>query len=293
MKTNVRICAWIYDQLRKHTDGLTIKDLQDNWSMFHSENEPLPRTSIQHYIDSIETMFDATIETIHDGRQNRYKLIKNQWADDSFKLFLNSLALANVKDLSERIVIETIPSGAEYLADIISAMRNSFRLEIDYQPFFKSFASTYKGKPLGLKLHQRRWYLLGEWDNQGLRNYPLDRVKGLRLLPNESFEYDDNSQSPMSFYRNCIGTWVQGEPTNVTIRAFGDVANDLAALPLHETQEIADQNSDYTDFTLNVCLTHELVLTLLSKGSHIQVLQPKELREMMKAEVEKMREIYE
>ena len=121
--------------------------------------------------------------------------------------------------------------------------------------------------------------------NNDIRTYALDRVREMKLLT-DSFEMDE-SLDPVQFFENIIGITLSKAPVRVVkIRTTPNQAKYFRALPLHNTQseEIHDR---YSVFTYHLKLNYELVHELLSYGSEITVLAPKELRAMVVDELTK------
>ena len=75
-------------------------------------------------------------------------------------------------------------------------------------------------------------------------------------------------------------------PKNVKIRVYGVQAEYLRSTPLHKSQkETYYKRGEFSEFTYKLSITPELISQLLSMGSQIEVLEPKELRDEMKEEL--------
>lgn len=59
-------------------------------------------------------------------------------------------------------------------------------------------------------------------------------------------------------------------------------ANTIKTLPLHDTLQVSVDNDDELQIKLKLCVTHDLVMELLSFGDNMKVLQPKSLIEEIK-----------
>lgn len=66
----------------------------------------------------------------------------------------------------------------------------------------------------------------------------------------------------------------------------------LRNLPLHPSQQEIVTTDTYIDFEMYISHTYDFIQELLSKGSTVEVLEPQSLRDLMKAEIEKMQKLY-
>ncbi len=73
---------------------------------------------------------------------------------------VNNTLLEN-KALSSRILLENIPSGQDFLATVMEAMKKSKLLEITYKGYWSEHEHTFPVAPYCVKLFRQRWYLVG------------------------------------------------------------------------------------------------------------------------------------
>lgn len=99
-----------------------------------------------------------------------------KWALDSFSL--GELLLGN-NAVSDRILLEDIPSGREWLEPILRALQHNNEIEIEYESFVGVRFSG-RVKPLCVKLFKRRWYVLTLLDNYRKRIFTLDRISVIK-----------------------------------------------------------------------------------------------------------------
>ena len=101
-----------------------------------------------------------------------------KWALDSFSL--GELLLGNAS-IADKILLEEIPSGREWLEPILKALQENRQIEVEYENFF---GVKFSGRvnPLCVKLFKRRWYVLCEVGKDRKRIFSLDRLKSLTLI---------------------------------------------------------------------------------------------------------------
>jgi len=127
---------------------------------------------------------------------------------------------------------------------------------------------------------------------QRVHSYALDRIHDVRISDTK-FKYPRDFD-PKEFYKDCFGIIKDDEmgAKRTVIRATAFQSNYLRNLPLHESQQEIDRGEEYSLFELEICPTYDLCQQLLSLGEAVEVLEPVELRGMMREHVEKMGQIY-
>jgi predicted DNA-binding transcriptional regulator YafY len=139
-----------------------------------------------------------------------------------------------------------------------------------------------------LKVFNRRWYLLGYIkEKRALRTIALDRILDLKIL-STSFEVPEDFDA-RKYFANVVGIFVNNDlpVTKVKIRTYGIQADYLRSTPLHKSQsEGKSKHGEFAEFTYRLCVTPELVSQLLAMGDKVEVLEPEELREKIKEELQ-------
>ena len=156
---------WLVNLLRLHP-RLTLEEIGKRWIQDQViDGKPLTRVSFYRHKDAILNLFGIVIECDVDHGYKYYIANPEVLNDDSIERWmLSSLtvntALTNSASLKDRILLENIPAGEEYLQTLILAMRSNRRVIIEY----KRFGAESKERtvsPYALKLFHRRWYPLG------------------------------------------------------------------------------------------------------------------------------------
>ena len=124
-----------------------------------------------------------------------------------------------------------------------------------------------------------------------IRTYALDRVKEMKIL-HLSFEIPPGI-THAALFDNIIGVTSSKAPVRVVKLMTDPIqAKYFRALPFHssQTEEIHDA---YSIFTFKLKLNYELVHEILSFGSSVKVLQPRELELMVRNELEAALSLYD
>ena len=272
---------WIVNMLRQYKK-LSLEQLNELWVKDKViGGEPLNRKSFLRHKDAILNMFGVVIEC---DLEHGYKyFISNPEVinDDTIEGWMLSTLTVNTvlsdsASLRNRILLENVPAGEEYLQTIILALKTNRRLIITYQRFgHESYETTLS--PYALKLFHQRWYILA-YTGRHMATYALDRMLSVEIS-DETFEMPEDL-SPEEYFAEYYGITADDTPmAHVVIRAYGNVPNYLRTLPLHASQKEKEHTDEYTDFSYDIRPTVDFVLELMSYTDGLEVLEPIELRQ--------------
>jgi ribosome modulation factor len=275
---------WIINTLRAYRK-LPLEELNQKWiDDGVADGNPLYRSSFNRHRDAIQDMFGIII----DCERKTYKYyISNPevLSDGSISQWLFSTlavhgVLADCAAIKDRIILENVPAGEEYLDTIKRAIKSNRCLRIGYKKFE---AEGYEKVicPYAQKQFRQRWYLLARNDEDQMRIYALDRMTMVELT-DETFEIPADF-SAQTYFSEYFGVLTDDTPmAHVIIRAHKWMPNYLRTLPLHHSQRELESTPDYTDFSYDIRPTSDFLGELLRHSSGIEVLEPQELREKMR-----------
>ena len=290
--------VWLIDLIYRR-GHITMDEINEQWSrssLNDMHEKCIPERTFFNHRNAIEEVFGIRIKC---SRQLGYYIENSddvmgsglkQWMMQS--LSLNNLA-NETSDLKERIVMDDVPSSQKWLADMIHAMRDGFKLEMTYQSFKKNEPSTFVFEPYCLRLFKLRWYVLGKSEHYDYpRMYALDRVHGVSLTQ-EKFSLPDDFDAA-GYFSNFYGASVnqEWEPSDVLIKVDARQAKYIRTLPIHHSQKEVMLDDEYSLFSFHLVPTFEFERELLSHGRHIEVLEPQWLRDGIADEVKDMAKSY-
>ena len=285
---------WITDTLYR-TGGLTFQELNERWMKTEmSGGLPIPRTTFIRHKEDIENMFGICIECQRKGGYFYYiennDFMRNnhlqEWMLDSLSI---SSMLMESSSLQDRIVLENIPMGKEYLQPIINAMKQDHKLLMTYHKFGQQESYTITIEPYAIKVFKQRWYLVAMNPKRETPSiYALDRIEHLEETE-ETFQFPTDFDTE-AFFRDCYGvlSGTGDKAQHIVIRAFAPYMNYLRTLPLHHSQKEVQSTPEYADFEFYLRPTFDFRQELLAQGHDVEVLHPAPFREEMKAMLEKM-----
>ncbi len=283
-KTYFKSYIWLLETLQSH-GSLTLKELQSLWlrSSVNDEGKKLaPRTFSNH----IRAIFDIFgIEIVCDRVNNTYR-IDNEGDVYGHKMrdwMLDALSLGNLLNeslgLRNRIVFENAPSGYNHLATVIGAMRDNNVLDVVYHSCQKKASENLVLEPYCLREYKKRWYLYARKDNDSTPHmFALDRIQSLVVRKSKfsfpkSFDVDE-------YFSGVYGPRVYSDKkcATVVLKVSAFQSKYFMSLPLHKSQEILEETSDYTIFKYHLVPDYDFRQDVLSFGDQVEILEPSALR---------------
>jgi len=275
-----------------------------------------------NYLESPEG-FSADIEHIKDGRKVYYR-----YEDPKFSIEKAPLTPEEMDELKETILMLNRFKGMphfEWMEEILSKLEDSFHLNgseesvigfeqnidlkgIEYiKPLFnaiitksalnvryKSFQSPKpiecEFHPYFLKQYNSRWFVFGlNMPRNVISNFALDRIEAVSqsIMPyiEKPEDLDFNE-----YFDDVVGVTVTKEPIrHIVMRVAGERYPYIKNKPLHPSQHNYDKEMKVS---IDVRPNKELISLLLSFGSQIEVLEPQEVRDMMREHVKTMNRFY-
>lgn len=295
MKDLINRYIWLVDTLTRY-DRLTRKEINELWRRSaYGDGNDMPERTFFYYRRAIEENFHIDILCdklgryyIDPGQRQQNKSVTN-WLLESYAA--NS-AIKQSAIPTERVSVEDVPSAREHLPTVLGAIGDCSKLRFTYAGFSRTRPEeNIVFHPYFVKRYKQRWYMIGlKEKSKDVRTYALDRVKEMTTI-GENFVMPDITPEP--FFSNLIGvTDSKGEVKEVVIQASPTQAKYFRALPFHATQEekVGDR---YSVFTYRLRLNYELVHELLSYGSALKVLAPRELVVMITNELRATLSLYD
>lgn len=280
--------VWLIDMLQRY-GRLTRREIDDLWLRSeYSGGKPMARRTFMNYRQAIQEMFDVNIEC--DPSTYEYYIDDPEALQGSGARVwaLNTLAVNSLLDesqeLRERILLENIPSGQQFLRIVFEAMKENRVVALSYRSFRRSTGTRTWVAPYFVRLFRQRWYVVGlNVTEQKIKTYSLDRVTSLELS-DRTFVYPEGF-APADYFQDCFGiTHGEGAAEEVVLRVPALQANYLRTLPLHESQVESERSDSHSIFRYRVKITPDLVQEIYALGFwQAEVLAPRSLREAVVA----------
>ena len=295
--------VWIIETIYK-SGRISFKELNERWLDDDiSEGVDIPKRTFNNWIIAIQETFGLFIENEGKGEYRYYIMNEEDISKNGLRTWLYntisvSNALANCESIKDRILLEYVPSGQEYLMKILDALKENRILNMTYHSYWKDEESNFDVEPFCVKLFRQRWYLIARstytyYHRQGPRIYALDRIRNLSPTE-ETFEIPKDWNAS-DFFIGAFGVIADAqtkcEPIKLKVNA--SQANYIRDLKLHETQEEEERNEEYSIFSYYLRPTYDFQQELLWHGEDVVVLEPKWLREELAERLKCMYNKYE
>ena len=290
--------VWVIETIYRRRK-ISFKELNELWLRDEiSRGAEIPKRTFDNWRYVIFDMFGIIISNENRGEycyfiENEEDISKNGLRSWLYNTFCVSNPLANSQSIKNRILLEYVPSGQEYLQQILEAMKENRVLNITYHSYWKDEESNFDVQPFCVKLFRQRWYLVARstytyYYEQGPRIYALDRIHSLQKTE-ETFEMPKD-WSAEAFFEGCFGIMadqrVEVQPIKLKVNA--GQANYIRDLQLHDSQEEVERNPEYSIFTFNLRPTFDFQQELLWNGDDVEVLEPLWLRKEIAGKIKRM-----
>lgn len=280
MSVRQTILRYIYvlNKLRKAPASfIEIDQYLNQQSNLQDEKFNVSKRQFQRDLKDISSIFE--LEICYDSGKGVYCINEDEVSEISkrrMEAFDTFNALRIGENTSDFIHFENRkPLGTENLFGLIHAIKNRLIIKFSYQKFWEDEMTQRSAEPYALKEFKSRWYVLAkDQKDNGIKSFALDRLLNLEIT-NRSFIYPEDYNIVES-YRYCFGIIIPTveEPQEIILSFTPFQGKYIKTLPLHDTQQVLVDNKDELQIRLKLCITHDLVMELLSFGAEMKVLQP-------------------
>jgi proteasome accessory factor B len=164
-------------------------------------------------------------------------------------------------------------------------------VEFDYRKPGERKAGPRRVQPYHLAHRENLWYLVAfDTERRALRTFALPRISNPRVLATQFVRPPDFS--PEKFFANALGVLSGERDYRVVIRFTAAVADRVREREWHESQEWRDLPEGGLELKLRLGALPEIERWVLTWGRDAEVVQPKELRERLKATTMTLAKLY-
>ena len=261
------------EYLVKQTERMQMED--EHFKMGSSER------TIGRDVKDIRMLFGIDIE--YSRKQKGYFINQGDMDSMNFERMMESFDMFNslniAQDLTPFIHLEKRkPQGTENLYGLLHAIKKKLKIKFAYQKFWEDEISHRTAEPYALKEFKNRWYLMAKDSKDApVKSFGLDRISELDIT-NQHFIFGA-TDSIEENYRYCFGIISpDDEELQDIVLSFDPMQGKyIKSLPLHQTQQIIIDNEKELQVKLELYITYDFVMELLSFSDNMKVLQPASL----------------
>ena len=175
---------------------------------------------------------------------------------------------------------------------VFDAIRSNSTIKFNYRSISKTTYTSRQFDPYKVICQKGNWYIIGFcYKHKDITIYSLSRIKDLELT-GENFEIKKNFALD-KYIDSDFGVWLNKEKPVTIELIFSPEINTLILERTWHPKQKCHQNKDgsvYLSFVSNQI--QETLHWVMSFGSHVQVVNPPELKEMIKKELSEMKKLY-
>lgn len=182
------------------------------------------------------------------------------------------------------------PKEMEFLSQLFDAILNKQVLNIRYRLIKANKPLSIEIHPYFLKQYNNRWYLLGlNVEFKQITPFVLDRIEAVSPMFAEYIDKPANIDFD-TYFNDVVGVTVpRARKEHIVMRVAPDRYPYIKNKPLHPSQRCFDKEFRVA---IDVMPNDELIALLLSFGSQIEVLEPQNVRDMMRDHVKTLNKFY-
>lgn len=283
--------VWLLNTLRRKR-GATLEELRSEWydsDLNDGRKELNPRT-LSRWKIGVQDIFGIDIEC-DPARGYRYYIVDEDslGEDTTVSWLLHTISVVNMleefKGERDKIILDRIPSGDQYLMPILRGIKDRRRIIVTYIRHQENAQPrTMKVSPLCVRLFERRWYaVVNIEDSSDCRLIALERIVSLDLT-DEPFEYpaDFNAEEYFAYDYGISVGFDQYKPCRVLLKISDSQRPYTRALPFHHTQNEIESHDKYSIFEYFIKPTPDFARAILPFASAIEVLEPETLRQKIR-----------
>jgi len=219
-----------------------------------------------------------------------YRLLDQVYGPHDIKEKKNCLNQFNEKISVKNI--EYAQSNEQFFHLTVESLLNERPLRISYHSPYSGKTTERSIQPLHLMQYMGNWHLLA-WCamKHALRNFALARL--VAVQPTDEEIVVPSKLPPIKEYTRRHFGLIQGTATQeVTLRFSARVAPRIKEQIWHPAQQMTMTANGELLLSFPAGDFRELVKVILGHGAEVKVVEPEELKQRVRTEIEKMNEIY-
>jgi predicted DNA-binding transcriptional regulator YafY len=284
---------WLFD-LIKNNSYITLNEIIEKYNnsiLWNDETVGFSKRTFHRDINEIEELFGVEIE--YDNINKGY-FIDYETIQENTSLLIESYRIINTleqfKEISKYISTGLHNTGSEHISTILYAIKNKNVIEFSYYKYVGGEITQRNIEPYFLKEFKFRWYVIGKdsYDNQ-VKTFALERIQRNTLIIKTNTNYQiPEGINPDNFFDDSFGIFKlqNSEPELVELSFSPLKGKFIKSVPLHKSQKILVDNETELKIQLQLQVTHDFLMEILSHGSDVVVLKPTGLAERIKNELE-------
>jgi len=208
--------------------------------------------------------------------------------------FVQELALKlkksfQLEDLDECIFFDQNEylKNLHLLGELLTFIQQKRVLKVLYKSFNQDTEEAFLIHPYFLKQYNKRWFLFGQRDGFDFwTNLALDRMITFEAV--EGIEFIPPTETHDTYFEDIIGVSkpIDTDCQFIKIKIDKSLWPYIDSKPLHPSQTVVELTDTYTTIQLEVVPNYEFYAQVLGLGSAVEVLEPAEVRAVIRQKIE-------
>lgn len=179
--------------------------------------------------------------------------------------------------------------GLIFFSELFNAIHYKKVIDVYYQSFKQEKPVKMRLHPYYLKQYNNRWFLFALNENtNSISNLALDRIIEIKeinkqYIENKSIDFEE-------YFDDVVGVTVaeNQQPIKILLQINNNLFPYIQSKPIHGSQKIKVRYNNYVIIELFLQLNYEFISLLFSYGEDVTVIEPEQLRTIIKSKAEKV-----
>jgi len=179
--------------------------------------------------------------------------------------------------------------GLNFFTELFNAIYYKKVLNIHYQSFRQEIPAEIYLHPYFLKQYNNRWFLFGlNESTNSISNLALDRIIKISEISKEFVE--NKTIDFEEYFDDVLGVTVfeDKEPVKILLQISNQLLPYIESKPIHGSQKLKERNSKGAVIELLLQINYEAISLIFSYGEEVTVIEPEELKTIIKTKAEKV-----
>jgi len=187
----------------------------------------------------------------------------------------------------EEQLLDTAKSGV-ILLKLMEAVKDNRVVSIRYFKPSEGEWSKRDVEPYGLTSKHNSWYLVGYCrKSEGRRTFRIDLIEDVHVLTRK-FDFPEEFCLE-AYFGDSWGIFSSDETRRILIKVEPELAYRFKLIAYHPSQKIEEEKDDGSVVvSYKTCGMYEFTAWLLQWADFVEVLEPAEVRQMMREKLERM-----
>jgi predicted DNA-binding transcriptional regulator YafY len=175
--------------------------------------------------------------------------------------------------------------------NVLQGLNRGKKLFITYRSVFTREESSRLINPLHLVLYMGNWHIMAFCEKKkGIRDFALSRIREIRVTEEPVSEHLDGADIK-DHMDDAHGIFFEGEKKPVVLRFNERIADYVKEQVWFPGQSVKEETG-YLLLSFYVTDFREVVREVLSFGGDVEVVEPQELKDIVKQHISRLMEIY-